>query len=139
MTRRRDAAAGRVHLESRGEGEVRVSGELRVDTVTQALAQGERLFADQPRLRLDMGGVTSADSAALALLAVWAGEARERGQSIAFCNLSIPLLHLAEMSGLDGPLGLRRRGGLGSTDYAEGHECGPDDGGGTELPVAVDG
>jgi phospholipid transport system transporter-binding protein len=84
-----------------------VSGELSFATVPALLEQGSVLLAGcGERIRLDLGGVTRADSAGLALLIEWLRIARRRRAVIEFRNIPPQMLAIARVSGLDSVLPL---------------------------------
>jgi len=84
---------------------LRVNGELSYATVPDLLEQGAALLAGRSaRVRLDLGGVTRADSAGLALLVEWLRAARGRRADIVFRNVPPQMLAIARVSGLDGIL-----------------------------------
>jgi phospholipid transport system transporter-binding protein len=58
------------------------------------------------RLRVDLAGVTRADSAGLALLVEWLRESEIAGNSIEFVNVPAQLLSIARVCGLDDILAL---------------------------------
>lgn len=81
---------------------VTVSGELSFASAPVLLEQGAALLAGHGgRIRLDLGGVTRADSAGLALLIEWLRIARRRQLAIEFRNIPPQLLAIARVSGLD--------------------------------------
>ncbi|MGE0371222.1 MAG: lipid asymmetry maintenance protein MlaB [Gammaproteobacteria bacterium] len=82
-----------------------VSGELNFATVPALLERGAALLAaGGGRIRLDLGGVTRADSAGLALLIEWLRLARSRRASLEIVNMPAQLRAIARVSGLDGIL-----------------------------------
>jgi phospholipid transport system transporter-binding protein len=85
-------------LESLGAGRFRVSGTLDANTVTSVLEQSAELFGDTPEIHVDLGGVTDADSAGLALLIEWMRIALQRRQTIRFANLPAQINALARIS-----------------------------------------
>ena len=94
-------------IESRGTGEVAVSGPLEFATVTALLAPLETLLPEGGRLRVDLAAVTHADSAGLALLVHWQRLARRRGLELDFHNAPAQLMDMARLSRLDRILSLR--------------------------------
>lgn len=93
---------GEVRADPARAGSYRVSGELDFETVPGLLEQGQAMFeAAAPALRLDLQGVTRADSAGLALLVEWLKAARRRDREIAFVNVPEQLLAMARVSGLE--------------------------------------
>lgn len=87
-------------------GRFQVSGELSFSTVNDVLAQSrETLFAPPAaQLDLDLGGVSRADSAGLALLIEWMRMARAAQCEIRFHHLPEQLLAIARAGELDGLL-----------------------------------
>ncbi len=83
-------------------GGLRVSGELVFETVPELLEQGRVLFEEgAPGFELDLGGVTRADSAGLALLVEWMRIAHRRHRNIVFRNVPEQMLAIARVSGLE--------------------------------------
>ena len=91
------------------EGDFVLSGALTFETVPELWEEGERVFGDGPSLSLDLGGVTRADSAGLALLVDWLRRARECGQDVRFANIPEQMLAMARASGLDEVLPMYRQ------------------------------
>lgn len=78
-----------------------LSGELSFDRVPAALeALRPALKAGQGPLEIDLGGVTRADSAGLALLLELARAARAAGRELRFTRAPAQLRRLAEFFGL---------------------------------------
>lgn len=84
-------------------GHYRVSGELTFSTVNALLNESRAiLFSGAGEaLELDLGEVSRADSAGLALLIQWMRMAHHGGRTIRFLNLPQQLLAIAEASDLD--------------------------------------
>lgn len=80
-----------------------VNGELNFSTVPALLERGAALLAGHAgaAVRLDLGGVTRADSAGLALLIEWLRVARRNRASIEIRNMPAQLRAIARVSGLD--------------------------------------
>ena len=85
----------RAQLVSRGDGSFAIRGPLDFDSVTGLLSQGEQQFGDGTPLVIDLGEVTRANSAGLALLLEWLDRARGRQQAVRFLNLPGSLLEIA--------------------------------------------
>jgi phospholipid transport system transporter-binding protein len=86
-----------------------VNGELTFAAVPDLLEQGAALLAmHSAPVRVDLGGVTRADSAGLALLIEWLRLARARRADIEFRNVPPQMLAIARVSGLDSVLPLAR-------------------------------
>ncbi len=84
-------------------------GALTMFTSTAALAEGRRMALKGPLL-VDLGAVTAADSAALALILDWVRAARGAGQTITVRNLPAGLASLAALYGVDSLLPLEPTG-----------------------------
>jgi phospholipid transport system transporter-binding protein len=93
---------------SRGEARFGVEGVLDFATVTKLAAEGERLFSGPGRVEVDLQGVTSTNSAGLALLLEWMDLAHRRKFSLRFRNPPEPLVRLADLANLSGLLRLAR-------------------------------
>ncbi|MCC6207860.1 MAG: STAS domain-containing protein [Gammaproteobacteria bacterium] len=79
-----------------------VSGELNFSTVPALLERGSALLAGcEGQVRLDLGGVTRADSAGLALLIEWLRVARRGRARLEIRNMPAQLRAIARVSGLD--------------------------------------
>lgn|SRR5690554_7991545 len=78
-----------------------VSGELTLDTVTEALSESTELFEKADTLDIDLANVTRADSAGLALLVAWMRQARQSEKKIQFQHVPAQMLAIAKASGLD--------------------------------------
>jgi phospholipid transport system transporter-binding protein len=88
---------------SGADGRYQISGELSFRTVNAVLAESrETLFATpQAQLELDLGSVSRADSAGLALLIQWLRMARARQSEIRFLHLPEQLLAIARAGELE--------------------------------------
>ncbi|MDD3674430.1 NTP-binding protein [Thauera propionica] len=75
-------------------------GPLTMLSAAALLAEGRRLAAEAP-LTVDLGAVTAADSAALALILDWLRAARTSGQRIVLRNLPAGLVSLAALYDID--------------------------------------
>jgi phospholipid transport system transporter-binding protein len=78
---------------------VRVSGPITMGGARKILEEG-RGFVGSGSIRFDLGGVTEADSAALAVLFGWIREAHHRQLKLSFSNTPASLLSLAEVYGV---------------------------------------
>jgi len=90
-----------VTFEPAGPGRYRVIGALQFDTVAEALETSRELFSGHKQLELDLQGVETTDSAGLALLVEWVGEAQRENRSVRFRNLPAQALALARISEVD--------------------------------------
>lgn len=86
-----------------GPGRLRVEGVLGFSSVNDLVTEAEALFPASGRLRIDLSGVASANSAGLALLLEWLALARSRRLDLEYLNLPDSLERIAAFSNL-GPL-----------------------------------
>lgn len=88
---------------ARGDGAFEITGLLTFATVPELLQQSRAWLADDHReLAIDLGGVTRADSAGLALMIEWLRLARSRNRRLRFIHIPEQLQNLIRVSGLDG-------------------------------------
>ena len=85
----------------RGNGDWQLEGELDYYTVPDVLARSARRVAGEGAIRVDLKGVTRADSAGLALLLAWLRDAERAGRSISFVNVPAQLQSIARVCGLE--------------------------------------
>ena len=96
------AAAGSARLEPAGAaGRIRIDGELDFASVPDLYRRSQELFPGSTGLTLDLGGVTRANSAGLALLLEWLGASRREGRALTFENVPRGLINLARISELE--------------------------------------
>jgi phospholipid transport system transporter-binding protein len=88
-------------LEPRGDGRFFVGGVMAFETVAAWLERSAELFERAPELRLDLSGITRADSAGLALLLEWVRCARQAGTPLKLANVPPRLRSLIEVTDLD--------------------------------------
>ncbi len=88
-------------IETVGGNSYLISGPLRFDSVPVLWKTSLGLINGASPLVLDLGKVTRADSAALALLLEWMREARRRKLEIQFKNIPEQMLAIARASRLD--------------------------------------
>lgn len=81
-----------------GGGQIRVEGPLNFATVTAAAEASRPLFAENHVMRLDLSGVTAADSAGLALLVEWMIWARQGKCELMYLKVPQQLLAIARIS-----------------------------------------
>jgi phospholipid transport system transporter-binding protein len=81
-----------------GAGRVGIAGPLDFSTVEALLPQLLGLLDDSGPWLLDLGGITRANSAGLALLLEWTDQARQRGREVVLANLPAGLVAIARMS-----------------------------------------
>ncbi len=89
---------------SGGDGQPRcvIQGVLDFTTATQTLEQVAAHIADNKMLDIDLSGVTSANSAGLALLIEWLALARGTGHEVTFHHIPDGLRQLAGVCQVDG-------------------------------------
>lgn len=80
------------------DGCARIEGPLDFDSVSHLLAAGESLLTGSGPLQIDLGGVTTVNSAGLALLLEWMDVARSRGIHICYTNVPVSLQRIAAFS-----------------------------------------
>jgi phospholipid transport system transporter-binding protein len=91
---------GYARLIPSGDGFARLEGPLDFDSVSRLLTAGETLIRRPGPFQIDLGGVTTANSAGLALLLEWMDLARSRGIEIFYSNLPESLRRIAAFSNL---------------------------------------
>ncbi|MBX9631864.1 MAG: STAS domain-containing protein [Burkholderiales bacterium] len=84
-----------------------VEGAVTMEEVPGLLAQGLMLL-DRGETRIDLAGVTAADSSAVALLLEWLRAAQRAGGRIVYLNLDNSLKSLADLYGVTELLPLAR-------------------------------
>ena len=92
-------------LEQADDGRLVLSGELSMATVPTLLAQGLH-SAEAAEVRVDLQGVTRADSAGVALLIEWQRAARRQQRRLRFQNIPPQMLAIARLCGVDELLAL---------------------------------
>lgn len=93
------------HIEALDATSLRVHGEMSFATVPGLHREATPLIAQAVSpLRIDLGAVSRADSAGLALLVHWLRQGRNRGLDIHFSGLPAQLIAIARASGLEGLL-----------------------------------
>jgi phospholipid transport system transporter-binding protein len=70
-------------------------------TVGDLLRASQPLFAEQKAVTVDLGAVTSVDSAGLALLLEWLRRARSNGHAVTYAKLPDKLVAIAKLSGVE--------------------------------------
>lgn len=95
-------------LAADGHGGIRVSGALDFSTVAALEGRGAALVESTPVrgvLQVDLGGVTRADSAGIALLIGWLRAARGRGTVLTFVSVPGQMVKIARACGMHDLLG----------------------------------
>ncbi len=90
--------------EATGDGRLRLSGTLTLESATRALSESE----DWPESvrTIDLSGIERSDSAGVALLLEWWRQARRRGADISYTHAPAQMRAIIEVSGLGGILPL---------------------------------
>ena len=84
-----------------------ITGEMSFATVNSLLAASSGFnFTGRPVLDIDLGGITRADSAGLALLVEWTAKARLGATDIRFRNMPAQMREIARMTEVDKLLSL---------------------------------
>jgi phospholipid transport system transporter-binding protein len=84
-----------------GDGQARVEGPLDFASVPALLKAGDLLLRRPGAFQIDLGGVTAANSAGLALVLEWLDLARSRQVALRFLNLPDSLRRIAAFSNLE--------------------------------------
>jgi len=87
-------------LRADGPGRLTVTGPVTFATVGDLLRASQSLFLDQKAVTVDLGAVTSVDSAGLALLLEWLRRARSDGRTVTYSGLPEKLVAIAKLSGV---------------------------------------
>jgi phospholipid transport system transporter-binding protein len=84
-----------------GPGRLLARGELSFATAEQALRDGLALLPSGGACTIDLTGITSADSAGLAVLIEWLSVAADRGSKLSFDAVPAQLRAIARISDLE--------------------------------------
>jgi phospholipid transport system transporter-binding protein len=84
-------------MEALGGGRFALRGVLGYGTARAALEKGAALFGDTPVIKVDLSGITAADSAGLALLIEWVSWAREQHRELRFFGLPAQISAIARI------------------------------------------
>lgn len=88
-------------FETQAGARARVCGVLDFATVTHLLPLGTAAIEQGNATAIDLGGVTGADSSALALLIEWLSVARVAGRPVHYENMPLQLHQLARLSDVE--------------------------------------
>ena len=88
-------------LTKAADGRWLLEGELNFSSVPTVLKSSAKGFLDGRDIKVDLKGVTRADSAGLALLVEWLRESKRAGKQVTFTNVPEQLLAIARLCGLD--------------------------------------
>lgn len=89
------------------DGSWLLQGELGYLSVPSVLQHAGVNMLGKEQIKVDLKGVTRADSAGLALLVAWLRESESAGNSIEFVNVPAQLLSIARVCGLEEILSLK--------------------------------
>ena len=89
---------------SETSGEFRLEGAMTFGTAAKGLKLVKPLLSRKANIRLDLSGVTRADSAGVGLLIEWLRLSREIGTHIRFAHLPDSLLAMIRVGGVAGML-----------------------------------
>ena len=99
-------------LESAGDGRASLAGPLTFETVARLFRAMEKSApGEPPPEQIDLAGVTTIDSAGLALLLEWQSRARAAGRELTVRNAPDGLLRLARLCEATGLLNISGREG----------------------------
>lgn len=90
-----------VYLERLETGMFAVRGEMDFSSVESLWRQADEQFQGPAALQIDLGGVSRADSAGVALLVEWLCQAKERGQQLRFVNIPAQMTAIINVADLD--------------------------------------
>ena len=88
-------------IEAVAPGRLAVRGELDFDTAPAALARGLELLGSVPDCEIDLSGLSSGDSAGLAVLIEWLASARRRSASLRYTGVPAQMRAIARISDLE--------------------------------------
>jgi phospholipid transport system transporter-binding protein len=88
-------------LQTLGNGLFSLQGPVVFSTAGELLKAGNKLFAGNADVHLDLSKVTRVDSAALALLIEWLRQAEHTGHSLQFSDMPEKLRSIAKLTGTD--------------------------------------
>jgi len=88
-------------ITAEGEGRVKASGELSFETAAGALRSGLDLLRRDGSWVVDLSGVTSGDSAGVAVLVEWLAAVRAAGGDVRYEGVPAQMLAIARISDLE--------------------------------------
>jgi phospholipid transport system transporter-binding protein len=91
-------------FEALGAGRFALAGCFGFPTVATILELSKRHFENEPVIRIDLSGVTQADSAGLALMLEWTNWALHYQREIHFLEVPKQILDIARISEVEGLL-----------------------------------
>ena len=88
-------------LNDLGEGHFALNGEMTFETAERILVVSEEPFEQHTRIEVDLGGITRADSAGLALLLEWITWANHTVREIRYKEMPERVLAIAKTTEVD--------------------------------------
>ena len=88
-------------LEDLGDGQFALAGDVSFETAEDILSASEKPFEQHTRIEVDLSGVTSSDSAGLALLLEWVTWANHTVREIRFKDMPERVLAIAKTTEVD--------------------------------------
>ncbi len=82
-------------------GRYRLGGVADYANARRLLEAGRQRLGGDARAELDLSGLTALDSAGLAVLIAWLGEARAAGRELSYRGMPGPLLPTARVAGVE--------------------------------------
>lgn len=101
--------AAKLEFETVGDGKYAIRGDLGFETVTDALEESKEMFGEEPRIEIDLSGVTEGDSAGLALLLEWVNWAKYYVREIRYIDIPEQIRAIAEISEVEDMLRVGER------------------------------
>lgn len=93
--------AERFEIATAGDARLQAIGDLTFTTAAAALRDGLGLLTRNGAWVVDLGGVTSGDSAGVAVLVEWIAAVRESGGSIRYENVPAQMRAIARIADLE--------------------------------------
>ena len=84
-----------------GSGRIKLEGDLTFIAIDKKVSHSFAFLKGAKRVAIDLGSITAADSAGLALLIEWIKYARHERIQLSLNNIPSQILGLAKLSGLD--------------------------------------
>ena len=88
-------------IDAAAPGRLSVRGELDFDSAPAALSRGIELLGDAQDCASDLSGLSSGDSAGLAVLIEWVASARRRGATLRYTGVPAQMRAIARISALE--------------------------------------
>jgi phospholipid transport system transporter-binding protein len=88
-------------IDAAAPGRLALQGDLDFDNAPAALARGLALLGDAKDCEIDLSGLSSGDSAGLAVLIEWLSSARRRGATLRYTGVPAQMRAIAKISELE--------------------------------------